>query len=173
MKKYLFIFSVVFTFLITGSFTNSNSAQAATKWSGGVHDTLAYFYVGAGWGSVEFTSSLYEEYSYTYRTELYWHENLHGYKSAAPYSGKTGYSNKYYDSGGTYLGGMTNYNYSGSYRHAAMFPGDYTLDSATLSTDMYTNPGYRAKFKHTVGYYVYKSGGWAYVADDYYWKYIN
>lgn len=168
MKNRLLAFGFIFVLLLSSLFAGATNASAASRWSDSTSDTLSYFYVGAGWGSVSFTSYLNEQYSYTYRTELYWHEVSHGYKTSTPYSSSTKFSNKYYDLSGTYLGGMSSLSNAGALKYSYIHAGGSSVLSATSTTDMYANAGNRARVKHTVGLYVYKDGGTANVVNKTY-----
>lgn len=169
--KVIVLSTLLFGFTLAS--INTNQASAASEWGEGIHSSISYFYVGAGWGSGDYYTTLTEEYSYTYRTELYFHQTDFYYRTSAPYQAELRYVNKYYDrSSGSYKGGYNNYASSGR-KWDAIGPGSpYKSDFASSGTNYYSNAGGNFKLTHTVQMYVYKSGGWLYGGSKTHTKYI-
>lgn len=140
-------------------------AHAYSTVGGGDSDRYSYFYVGAGYGYMDYYTQWNARARYTYRTEMDLHESRVAYQFAAPYSAKLEYSHIFTDtSNGSSLGSYNRYRYDGRYFTDWIAPA-YTHSSASSDhRTKRTNASGSIRDRHVLQVYV-NNNGWAYAGS--------
>lgn len=147
-----------------------SSYASANPWSNTINDSMSYLFPGAGWGSVTYNFSNFEDYSYnrTYKVGTSSKRQV-AYKPnyGCPYTCEIRFTNFYLDSlDGSQITGITNYSYSaGSYWPIYQEPGTLNYrNSQSISSSINSQLNLRTR----IGLYVNNSG-WVFLGSkDYY-----
>lgn len=165
MKKLISVFPILALFLCF-FVMNAEEADAAyvSKFYG--NQTQTYFYVGAGWGSVEYDLYQEEDWSYnlTYKVGTSIKRQVsYGANYACPYTCELRFDNKYYNaSTGTYITGQSMYAMSAGSYWDHLWAGGQVIRNYISPYDISTDIGQKLNVRTTMALWIKKDGGWIY-----------
>lgn len=159
---YLKMLIVVLSIMLLSFILPQNNADAASRISrSSTGQSLSYFYVGYGWGSISYDIYIDEDSTYTYRQELTYHQVIANYYASCVYQCKMNHSAGYKDSAGT----LKSFSSIGSYGSTAKYAyylkgGSWKSYSGGNYSGIYSRPSYRITLSVSPQLWVYRNSSW-------------
>jgi len=137
------------------------------------NQTLSWYTLYTGLGSLSYNLNLDEDYEYVgSTTEVTYHQALAKYYAKTyAYDLYIRLTNSYYNSDGSYINGVP-YTKWGSYKYAYIWNGDTVSGGGNYSI-MYSKSGNRVKVNNTVAAVGYGDGGYISLDSNSITVYIN
>lgn len=155
------VLMLFFGFLLALSMLTQNKADAATRISKSSSSNLGYFYVGYGWGSIDYDIYIDEDSTYTYRQELTYHQVIGNYYASCVYSCKLDHSAGYKDPAGTLKTFASIASYPSTAKYAYYTRGTpWVSYSGGNYSGIYARAGYRVTLQVSPQLWVYRSSSW-------------